>query len=168
MFDCPEATHTSPTRMSRSTTRRAPETTVRSNGPPAPAGGRLTRHAPDRDARPWAVLPRKVTEMFADGRAHPQTTTGLSRWTTIPFEKNRGSESESICRDGFELACAPTVCARHAVSGMVAARIANRRGVIRRGSSRRERETRSHIDKMTCQKSMVCARRRPVKSSWRS
>jgi hypothetical protein len=54
MFDCPEQTHTSPTRMSRiwmGCRDWPPTATVISYGPPAGRGGSSTRQAPRASAR---------------------------------------------------------------------------------------------------------------------
>src|SRR5271163_1187504 len=91
MLDWPEATQTSPTRMSSSVVGVAEADWIfMSKGPPALPGFRYKLQRPrlldcvERDS------PRKVTETFSPGEAKPQTWTGRSRWTTMWLARMAG------------------------------------------------------------------------------
>src|SRR4028118_1671173 len=82
MFDWPEASHTSPTRILVRVTVFLPLITRSAGTRLAGSAGRSTRHLPAASAVVAAVLPEKETETFSPASAVPQTGIGLSRWRT--------------------------------------------------------------------------------------
>src|SRR5436305_1013097 len=88
MFDCPEPTHTSPTRTSSIVIVFEPET-VSLSGPPAVRGSSLTLHLPSWSAVAVFSWERNLTVTFSSGAALPQTGTARSRWRTM-WSENRG------------------------------------------------------------------------------
>ena len=82
MLDCPEASQTSPTRMSVSVTVFLPRMTSDRGSALAASAGSSTRQRPAASAVVSTVWPAKITETFSPASATPQTGTGLSRWST--------------------------------------------------------------------------------------
>src|SRR4030095_12052546 len=82
MFDWPDATHTSPTRMSATVMRLAPPEMANSYGPPAFIAGNTTRHAPVSSVVALLMCRFNVTETVVFGVAHPQMGMGVPRWST--------------------------------------------------------------------------------------
>jgi hypothetical protein len=73
MLDWPEATHTSPTRTSRTTTLSVPARTTSRCGPGAVCGGSTTRHAPEASAVAPRDVDANVTVTDRRGALHPHT-----------------------------------------------------------------------------------------------
>src|SRR5258706_8868921 len=90
MFDCPEATHTSPT--STSWNVMAFEAfTVSVKGPPAEDGGRYKLHLPRSSAVVLACVPRNSAATRSPDAAIPHTWMGRSRCTTMWSENRAGT-----------------------------------------------------------------------------
>ena len=82
MFDCPEQNHTSPIRMSFSSTSLRPLIFI-VYGPPAFMAGSDTVHFPSAPAGLSAFLPLKFTLTFSPGEAQPQMVRRVSRCSTM-------------------------------------------------------------------------------------
>ena len=83
MFDCPDASHTSPARMSCTTMRSSAPDTVSVCGPPAGSGENARRHRPVESAVVDAERASSFTVTRARGGAHPHTGIVTSRCTTM-------------------------------------------------------------------------------------
>src|ERR1700722_1870869 len=90
MFDWPDATQTSLTRMSLSVIVFV-ALTSNGNGPPASPGERKTLQRPSSAAVVDFVSPRNVAETASCGAAMPQTCTGSPRWITMWSASRAGS-----------------------------------------------------------------------------
>ena len=95
MFDWPEQSQTSPTRMSLTTTAGpfAPRTVISRAAPPALSGSKTTRHLPSAPATALRSWPLKATVTGSAFPAQPQTATGLSCWTTMWSPMTAGSRT---------------------------------------------------------------------------
>ncbi len=93
MLDWPEASQTSPTRMSLTTSAgpEAPLTVISRGAPPALTGSKTTRHLPAASATAFFSWPLKRTVTGSALFAQPQTATGLSCWTTMWSPMTAGS-----------------------------------------------------------------------------
>src|SRR3569833_357526 len=83
MFDWPEHSHTSPTRMSFDVAT-APDSarTLSVCGPPAAIAGNVASHRPFESARALAETPAMEAVTVSPGVLHPHTRTGVSRCNT--------------------------------------------------------------------------------------
>src|ERR1035441_3842031 len=87
MFDCPDPSHTSPTKTSLMATLPM----LISSGPAATSGFSHTVHFPFSAAFTVTLCPWKSTFTLSPGSAHPQMRTGIPCWSTIWSEINAGS-----------------------------------------------------------------------------
>ena len=110
MFDCPLASHTSPTSTSRSTRGCLPSSMRITCGPPAVCAGNASDQRPSAPVCAVASRPAKLTCTRAPGAASPQTRTGWSRCTTMPSAKMRGSST--ACAAGIANRTSTRVAAR--------------------------------------------------------
>ncbi len=83
MFDCPEATQTSPTRISSSWIVFLPRIVMRRPLRSAFMAGNTTLQLPCSSAFPFAVAPPNSTVISSSGSAQPQIGIGLSRCKTM-------------------------------------------------------------------------------------
>jgi hypothetical protein len=87
MFDCPDPSHTSPTRTSLIATLLM----FISSGPAATSGFSHAVHLPFSAAFTVTLCPWKSTFTLSPGSAEPQMRTGIPCWSTIWSEINAGS-----------------------------------------------------------------------------
>ena len=91
ILDCPEQSHTSPSMTSRMTTDPSgtPETdTVRSKGPPASSGGKVSRNSPLPEDLAYPSCPAISALTKRSGTVSPHTVIGLFLCNTAPSEKS--------------------------------------------------------------------------------
>src|SRR5215217_2640136 len=91
MLDCPEPSQTSPTRTSSSSRVLLPLMVIFCALALASNLGRVTFHLPSSSALAVAALPPKLTVTDSPLSAQPQTTSGLSRWTTMWLAETDGT-----------------------------------------------------------------------------
>jgi hypothetical protein len=90
MFDCPDASHTSPTSTSLTVSVFLPDT-VSVSASPAGRGSSFTDQLPARSAVVFFVCLPSVTLTSSPASAQPQTGTAASRWSTAWSLKTLGS-----------------------------------------------------------------------------
>src|SRR4051794_31050712 len=99
MLDWPEPSQTSPTRTSSSSMVLLPLMVIFCALALASSLGRVTFHLPSSPALAVASLPPKLTVTDSPLSAVPQTTIGLSRWTTMWLAKTDGTVTSADAED---------------------------------------------------------------------
>lgn len=96
MLDCPDPIQTSPMRISVRVISLFPLTESLWDALSSFGAGSSASQVPSGEALAVAFLPLNETVMASLASAVPQTRSGASRWTTIPFPKMAGRVTSAV------------------------------------------------------------------------
>lgn len=96
MLDCPDPIQTSPMRISVRVISLFPLTESLWDLLSSFGAGSSASQVPSGEALAVAFLPLNETVMASLASAVPQTRSGASRWTTIPFPKMAGRVTSAV------------------------------------------------------------------------